>query len=487
MPATTFADIWRGEYDDEETFRRFLVAYPEFERTATLTHRRRINFPEIGRYLDWTGAAKYGLDQLDEHFGLLREQPYGNPHSDSNASMMSTDAINEARRAVRLFLNASYEEYEVIFTSNATTAIQLVGAGYPFKDRHFVYLQDNHNSVLGVAKFATKVGGTVARVPISQDDLRLPDGALRQELDLRKCSSGLFAFSAQSNFSGVQYPLELIGQAKRHGLDVLLDAAAFVPTNKLDLTFWQPDFVALSLYKIIGYPTGIGCLVARKEALAKLTPPTFAGGTVLASSTQGPWHIDAEAPARFEAGTPNFLGLLGVSPTLGFIKRQIGGIHSRVMALTGWTLEQLAQLRHDSGQPMVHLYGPKDTQDRGATIAFNFLDYHGDVVDERTVSQAANDAGICLRTGCFCNPGAGEAAFKLKAQKLWDLGHAEDAASMTAEERLRYLDMPSGGAVRISFGNVSTFADAETFLRFAIGFRNFIPRPEQKLPDRSHC
>ena len=81
---------------------------------------------------------------------------------------------------------------------------------------------------------------------------------------------------AQSNFSGVQHPLEWTQQAHAHGWDVLLDAAAFVPTNRLDLGRWHPDFVALSVYKMFGWPTGVGCLLARREALAKSlrTSPT---------------------------------------------------------------------------------------------------------------------------------------------------------------------------------------------------------------------
>src|SRR5205807_8418562 len=89
---------------------------------------------------------------------------------------------------------------------------------------------------------------------------------------------------AQSNFSGVQHPLDWIEVAHRYGWDVLLDAASFTPTNRLDLSRWQPDFVVQSFYKMFGYPTGVGCLVARKAALAKLRRPWFAGGTITVSS-----------------------------------------------------------------------------------------------------------------------------------------------------------------------------------------------------------
>jgi selenocysteine lyase/cysteine desulfurase len=97
----------------------------------------------------------------------------------------------------------------------------------------------------------------------------------------------LFAYPAQSNFSSVQHPLEWIALAHAHGWDVLLDAAAYAPTSRLDLSRWGADFVPLSFYKIFGYPTGLGALIAKKTALAKLHRPWFAGGTITVASVQG--------------------------------------------------------------------------------------------------------------------------------------------------------------------------------------------------------
>ena len=92
---------------------------------------------------------------------------------------------------------------------------------------------------------------------------------------------------AQSNFSGVKHPLDLVDEAQAAGWDVLLDAAAFVPTNPLDLQAVKPDFVVLSFYKMFGYPTGVGCLLVRDRALARLHRPWFAGGTVNFATVQG--------------------------------------------------------------------------------------------------------------------------------------------------------------------------------------------------------
>ena len=83
------------------------------------------------------------------------------------------------------------------------------------------------------------------------------------------------------------------------------------------------------------------------------------------------------------------------------------------MCLTGWLIDRLAALRHGNGAPMARIYGPADTRDRGGAVAFNLLDPGGRVVDERAVGQATAAAGISIRTGCFCNPGATEGAFGL--------------------------------------------------------------------------
>ena len=146
----------------------------------------------------------------------------------------------------------------------------------------------------------------------------------------------LFAYPAQSNFSGVQHPLDWIPLAQERGWDVLLDAAAFTPTNRLDLGRWRPDFVSQSFYKMFGYPTGVGCLIARKAALAKLRRPWFAGGTITVASVQGDRFYLAEGASAFEDGTPNYLAMPAVEFGLEYLS-QIGidTIHTRVRCLTG--------------------------------------------------------------------------------------------------------------------------------------------------------
>ena len=177
------------------------------------------------------------------------------------------------------------------------------------------------------------------------------------------------AYPAQSNFTGVLHPLEWIAEAHTRGWDVLLDAACFVPTNRLDLSRWHPDFVPVSFYKMFGYPTGVGCLLARKTALARLRHPWFAGGTVWGASVQGDGYVLLEGGEAFEDGTLNYLSLPAVEIGLRHLM-MIGmdTIHERIRCLTSWLLEALLSLRHSNGTPLVRIYGPHTNHQRGEPL-----------------------------------------------------------------------------------------------------------------------
>lgn len=268
----------------------FLRRNPEFEASRL----DRLRATEYGRldaqrqvYLDYTGGGLYAESQLSDHLDLLRRKVLGNPHSINPTSATATEFLERARSAVLRFFNAS-DEYSVVFTPNATGALKLVGESYPFEPGGRLLLtSDNHNSVNGIREFARAAGATTTYLPSTVPSLRVDDTALEAQLRLAERERGnLFAYPAQSNFSGVQHPLEWITAAQSAGWNVLVDCAAFVPTNRLDLGEWRPDFVPISLYKLLGYPTGVGCLLVRKQALARLRRPWFAGGTIATVSVQ---------------------------------------------------------------------------------------------------------------------------------------------------------------------------------------------------------
>ena len=460
-------------------YEEFLAEYPAYRTTTQLDALRANDYLRLDAhgvvYLDYTGACLHADSQVLRHAALLASRVLGNPHSASPASLHSTALVEGARRAVLEWFNAA-GDYTAIFTANATGALKHVGESYPFAPGGRLLLSvDNHNSVNGIREFARAHGAAVAYAPLTVPELRLD--AAQLDARLGECDSGasnLFAFPAQSNFTGVQHPLELVARAHDHGWDVLLDAAAFVPSNRLDLRAAKPDFVSVSFYKMFGYPTGVGCLLVRNETLPKLKRPWFAGGTVNFATVGGHRHVLSPGEAGFEDGTLNYLSIAGVEIGLRHLAAAgIDAIHTRVMCLTGWLLSKLVALCHSNGRPMVRIYGPITTAGRGGIITMNFYDPAGHLVDYRRVEELAGQQGISLRTGCFCNPGPGETAE--------DITEADIVAGLEANPGLTlplFLQMithrggKSAGAMRVSFGIASNFADAQRFYEFASTLRD---------------
>lgn len=410
---------------------------------------------------------------------MLNSSVFGNPHSASLTSSASTHHVERARRAILDWFNAD-GAYTAVFTLNASGALKHVAESYPFEAGVRVLLTaDNHNSVNGIRECACARGAQVDYAPLTFPDLRIDEDALDQQLYASNASQPtsphrLFAFPAQSNFSGVKHPLALVDLAHEHGWDVLLDAAAFVPTNRLDLQQVSPEFVSVSFYKMFGYPTGVGCLLVRNSVLPKLRRPWFAGGTVNFATVQGRKHILSPYEAGFEDGTLNFLSIPAVTIGLRYLQSiGIETIQTRVRCLTDWLLHELLALRHSNGRPMVRIYGPATTHRRGGTVTMNFYGPDGHLLDYRRVEELASEQRISIRTGCFCNPGAGETAEGITEEDI--LAAIATGQDMNLPRFLQFVTHRGGksaGAIRVSLGIASNFADVQAFVEFAAGFRD---------------
>ena len=372
-------------------------------------------------YADYMGSALYGASQIRAHQEILGAGIYGNPHSESPASLASTEAIDGVREMVLRFFDADSSTHDVIFTANSSAAIKVVGESYPFDDARGLLLSvDNHNSVNGVREYARRAGAAIRYLDLNREEL--PQ------------ASGLFAFPAKSNFSGALYPLSLIDIAHRRGLDVLLDAAAYAPVHALSLREWRADFVAVSFYKMFGYPTGIGALIARREALSRLRRPWFAGGTVKFASVVADRHQLRDGHEAFEDGTPNFLGISALPAGFALLE-EIG--MDRIEA----HVDRLMTMFHCGIARFATTYG---------SGTFNI-----DGVPYWEVEEQARRESISLRGGCFCNPGAAELAFGLQ-----NVGPCLDRlGDGFSVQRLAGCMDKQVGAARVSFGIANNEAD----------------------------
>lgn len=462
----------------DTAYEKFIYSYPEYFSTGKLDQLRSTEYARLDGegqiYLDYTGGGLYAECQLREHLAMLGEKVFGNPHSKNIPSTVMTQYIDQTRDTVLNFFNASPEEYMVIFTQNTTNAIKLVGESYPFgAGDTFLLTSDNHNSVNGVREYARGKGAAVHYIPIMPPELYADEDYLEWALDHGNTGhNNLFAYPAQSNFTGVQHPLEWIPKAQEKGWDVLLDAAAFVPTNRLDLSLWHPDFVVISFYKIFGYPTGTGCLLMRKNKASKLHRPWFSGGTITFSSVAAFNHYLTPGPAGFEDGTANYLDIPAVDIGLKWIE-SIGMdiIHKRVTCLTDWLIRQLMSLYHSNGRPLVRLYGPPNMYRRGGVIQVNYFDTSGRMLDCYDMEKLANESGISLRAGCHCNPGAREAALGFTRDDLEVC--FQDKEHKSLEQFLTAIQGKTTGALRASLGLSTNFADVYHYVQFAKTFIDY--------------
>jgi molybdenum cofactor sulfurtransferase len=444
-------------------------------------------------YLDNAGAALPTAAQLAAVAHQLQHgAPLGNPHSVNASATRSSDAIERARELVLAHCGVTARTHAVVFVANATAAAKLVADCTDWRSSAFVYSQVNHTSLLGLRATAHAHRAPVQMLRESPGNLwSLPCVAQCRDSQCSQCvwlspprsevACSLLAVPLQCNFSGTVYDVaDVIDSLRRRlpSLRVLVDAAAFASTHRLDLARLDADFVCLSMYKLFGFPTGVGCLVAKIDAARELARHRsyFGGGTVASLRID---RLDAlelrgtdKAPAAsLEDGTANFYDIAALPAGFDALA-SLGGIDAigvRTAALAAHLSDELARLRHENGTPVVTLYQADDARRRSSIVAFNVRRADGSAVGFAEVATLARLVGLQLRTGCFCNVGA--CAFYLgwrephlaameRAQRT--CGDDNDVLFATADDGTP-LEVQTG-AVRVSFGSQSLPSDAERVL-----------------------
>ncbi|KAJ3575291.1 hypothetical protein NP233_g1206 [Leucocoprinus birnbaumii] len=463
-----------------QDYAQFLRDYPDYSLTVPLDSLRDTQYTRLElqgeTYVDYTGGGMYPEMLITSLDDFLKTNVLGNTHSVNNSSALSMKCADEARQATLKFFGVSDDEYSVVFTPNATGALKLVGESYPFQsDGSFILSADSHNSVHGIRLFALNKGVTPVYIPTSNVGGIDPTEAktVLEQYKPQSPARALFVLTAQSNATNSKLDLSLIKYAKNLGYDTMVDSAAWVPCSPFNLLEVGADAMCVSFYKMFGYPTGLGALVAKSDFLMNvLDRPWFGGGTINLVQAPGTYMIRSFKPhERFEDGTINYASMKAITMGLNFLSQYQPYTGVRISIIMNYVAEVIPKITHEDtdkevakivscppGPPLTKI-GEHDPK-TGTITGLLFYDRTGKLLPVSFIEFAAAKNNISLRAGCLCNPG-GVAAMMGIQQEMAKLGPHIHCKEQWERELKREL-----GIIRISWGLVSNFQDAWKVLQF---------------------
>jgi len=303
----------------------------------------------------------------------------------------ATDQFEAARSKVARFVNAPSAD-EIIFTKNATEALNLVAytwgrANLNAGDVVVLTHMEHHANIVPWHMLVAERGIVLRWVPLTADgQLDLTD--LSTLLDGAK----VFSFTAMSNVLGTITPVKLLCDAAHAaGAIAIVDGCQYVPHNVTDVQAWGADFLAFSSHKMCG-PSGIGALWGHATLLDAM-PPFLGGGNMIAD-VRLDGFTTAPIPAKFEAGTPPIIEAIGMGAAVDYLTNLgMANVRRHEMELGSYAIDTLTERYGDD----ITIHGPRNIEQRGATLSFAFRDIH-----PHDVSQVLDQRNVCVRAGHHC-------------------------------------------------------------------------------------
>lgn len=359
-----------------------------------MTNAYRKDFPLLMAqdiaYLDNAATAQRPQCVLDAVNRFYCEQNANPLRGLYPLSVAATDAYENARAAVRRFLNAKSTS-EIVFTRNTTEGLNLVAYSYGLShiragDEVVVSILEHHSDLLPWQMVCRQTGAALKFLECE------PDGSL----DLNRAETvitdktKLVAVTHVSNVIGRVNPIrQLAGIAHRHGAVIVVDGAQSTPHIPVDVQALDADFLAFSGHKVYG-PMGIGVLYG-KRALLEEMPPFLTGGEMIESVTRE-GAVFAELPHKFEAGTVNAAGAAGLRAAIEYVE-SVGfdAMHRQELALTQRTLAGMADMPH------IHVIGSDRAEEHNGIVTFTVEGVH-----PHDVSEILACDGVDVRAGHHC-------------------------------------------------------------------------------------
>ncbi len=342
-------------------------------------------------YLDSAASSQKPaavLEKMDTYYRTI----HANVHRGAyEIAVLATEELEAARAAIAEFIGAPSAE-EVIFTKNATEALNLVahswgGANLQADDAVVLTEMEHHSNIVPWQIGAAKAGYEIRWIPVG-DDGHLDLSDLDRLLDGAKFVS----VTAMSNVLGTLNPVARIAEAAhQHGALLMADASQYVPHVPCDVIELGADFVAFTGHKMCG-PTGIGVLWGRRELLDAM-PPFLGGGEMILDVSKDGFTPNV-VPHKFEAGTPPIAEIVGLGAAVEYLRGlDMEAVRAHEVALTGYALRTLTADHGDK----ITVFGPSEPAERGGVLSFAYGDIH-----PHDVSQVLDQAGVCVRAGHHC-------------------------------------------------------------------------------------
>lgn len=341
-------------------------------------------------YLD-SAATTQKPDVVIDAIKNYYENFNANPHRGAYAlSVKATELYEDAREKVRSFTNAKNSK-EIIFTKNATEALNLIAYSYGFSyinegDEIVISIMEHHSNLIPWQRVAQAKKAVLKYLYINDEGI-IPESEIKEKITEK---TKLVAITQVSNVLGTINPVkEITEYAHSMGAKVVIDASQSVPHMKVDVQELDSDFLVFSAHKMAG-PMGIGVLYGKEEILEYM-PPFIFGGDMVEYVYQQEATFDV-LPHKFEGGTQNVSGAVGLSGAIDYLN-SVGfdNIEKIERELTSYALEKLKDL------PYIKVFGPKDITKRGGVISFNVEGVH-----PHDVASILDSYNVAIRAGNHC-------------------------------------------------------------------------------------
>lgn len=327
------------------------------------------------------------LKAMDSYYRHSNANVHRGIHTLANEA---TSGYEESRNKIRNFINAKTVR-EIVFTKNITEALNLVVYTWGRKflrkgDEVILSVMEHHSNIVPWQILAKENKFKLKFIGIDKDG-KLD---LKQYAKLLNRKTRMVSVVWGSNMLGTINPVEKItDMAKNNNSRVLIDAAQYAPHAPINVQKTGCDFLCFTGHKMLG-PMGTGVLWAHEKLLEEMPP--FLGGGDMIKEVYLDHFVQNELPNKFEAGTPNVAGFIGLGSAVDYLTNLgMDNIHTYEQTLTAYALDKLARI------PRLSLYGPMDVNCRGAIITFNIEGIH-----PHDVAQILDNEGIAIRVGHHC-------------------------------------------------------------------------------------